>query len=129
MVAIVLDHCECLSRGNRLNPHGIRPSEISDVVRDNVRATGRRRQLQNEIVVRIGEEWSPCVKNLLMPGKSAENIDNSFDLRGAKSGNEPRTQSNGLILNGKSNRDRNFQIPGADCPQYLVARATTGTKS
>ncbi len=126
---MVLDHWECLRRGDCLNSHGIRPSEIADVVRDNIRATGCGRQLQNEIIVRIGKERPPSVKYLLMPGQFTEHIDHNLDLRNSKSRNEPGAQYHRLILDGEGNRDRNLQLPGADRSQYLVARATAGTKT
>ena len=84
MVVILLNQVKCLSWCDCPNPQRLGTLEIIDVVSDNDRATRRCCQLDNKIVVRIGQERPPCVKNLLRMSESAQNIDNNLDLFGSE---------------------------------------------
>ena len=90
MVVILLYQVKCLSWCDSPNPEGLGTLEIFDVVSDDERATGRRCQLDNKIVVRVGQKGPPCVKNLLRPSHFAQYIDNNLDLFGGECRHESR---------------------------------------
>ena len=90
MVVIWLNQVKCLSWCDGPNPEGLGTLEIFDVVSDNESATRRRCQLDNKIVVRIGQKGPPCVKNLLRMSHSAQYIDNNLDLFGGECRHDSR---------------------------------------
>ena len=129
MVVIGLYQVKCLSWCYCPNTKRLGPFEITDVVSDDVRASRRCRQLDNKIVVRIGKEGSPCVKNLLWMSEFAQNIDNNPDLFRGERGHKTRAQGDGFILNRERHGEGNPDVSTAYRLQNCKARAMLGAKS
>ena len=90
MVVIGLYQVECLSWCDGPNPQRLGPFEVIDVMSDDERASGRCRQLDDKIVVRIGKKGPPCVENLLWMSKFAQKIDNYLDVFRGERGHKSR---------------------------------------
>jgi len=129
MVVIGLYQVKCLSWCDRPNPQRPGPLEIIDVVSDDIRASRRCRQFDNKIVVWIGKEGPPCVKNLLWMSEFAQNIDHNPDLFRGERGHKTRAQSDGFILNRERYGEGNPDVSTAYRLQNCKARAKLGAKS
>ena len=128
MVVIGLYQVKCLSWCDCPNPQRLGPLEIIDVVSNDVRASRSCRQFDNKIVVRIGKEGPPCVKNLLRMSEFAQNIDNYPDLCRGECGHKSRAQGDGFILNRERHGEGNPDVSTANRLQNRKTRAKLGAK-